>query len=62
MDMDIILIDSAPVQPKGNTTNNNRAIEPLSFPRDSFWSTGTNEKIKIFTKLQLLHRLIMVLG
>ena len=52
--MDITLIFSAPVQPKGNTTNNNRAIEPLSFPRDSFWSTGTNEKIGNFTKLKLL--------
>ena len=52
--MDITFICSAPVQPKGNTTNNNRAIEPLSFPRDSFWSTGTNEKIGNFSKVKLL--------
>ena len=44
MEIDITLIFSAPVQPKRNTTNNNRAIEPLSFPHDSFWSTGTNDK------------------
>ena len=59
--MDITLIHSAPVQPKGNTMNNNGAIEPLSFPRDSFWSTGTIEKFPDFTKLNLFQRLIMVL-
>ena len=59
--MDIIFIDSAPVQPKGNTTNNNGAIEPLSFPRDSFWSTGTIAKFPDCSRLNLFQRLIMVL-